>query len=47
MACPTPVMNSIIELTSVVLERDLREEAPRTLGSLDLEGLSDEQLRSL
>jgi opine dehydrogenase len=47
LGVPTPVMDSIIELTSVVLERDLREEAPRTLGSLGLEGLSDEQLISL
>jgi opine dehydrogenase len=47
LGVPTPVMDSIIELTSVVLERDLREEARRTLGSLDLERLSDEQLLSL
>ena len=47
LGVPTPVMDSIIELTCVVLERDLREEAPRTLGSLGLEGLSDEQLLSL
>jgi opine dehydrogenase len=47
LGVPTPVMDSIIELTSVVLERDLREEAPRTLSSLGLEGLSDEQLISL
>jgi hypothetical protein len=38
LGVPTPVMDSIIELTCVVLERDLREEAPRTLASLGLEG---------
>jgi opine dehydrogenase len=47
LGIPTPVMDSIIELTSVVLGRDLRDEAPRTLRSLGLDGLSDEQLLAL
>ena len=47
LGVPTPVMDSIIEITSVVLDRDLRGEAPRTLRSLRLDGLSDEQLLNL
>ena len=47
LGVPTPVMDSIIEITSVVLARDLRAEAPRTLKSLDLARLSDEQLLAL
>jgi opine dehydrogenase len=47
LGVPTAVMDSIIELTSAVLERDLGSEAPRTMRSLDLDVLSDEQLLSL
>jgi opine dehydrogenase len=47
LGVPTAVMDSIIELTSAVLERDLGSEAPRTMRSLDLDVLPDEQLLSL
>ena len=44
---PTPVMDSIIEVACVVLDRNLRHEAPRTLESLALDSLSDEELLNL
>jgi opine dehydrogenase len=47
LGVPTAVMDSIIELTSAVLERDLGSEAPRTMRSVDLDVLPDEQLLSL
>jgi opine dehydrogenase len=44
---PTPTMDAIIELTSVVLGRDLRAEAARTMRSLALDRLSNNELLSL
>ncbi|MEO8330612.1 MAG: NAD/NADP octopine/nopaline dehydrogenase family protein, partial [Candidatus Nanopelagicales bacterium] len=43
----TPVMDAIIDITSVVLARDLRGEGARTMASLGLGGLNKEQLLSL
>lgn len=43
----TPVMDAIIEITSVVLGQDLRHDAPRTLASVQLDGLSNEELINL
>jgi opine dehydrogenase len=44
---PTPVMNAVISITSVVLARDLRAEGRRTVSSLGLDGMSPEQLAAL
>jgi len=44
---PTPTMEAIIDITSVVLARDLRAESARTLRSLGLDQLSTEQLLTL
>jgi opine dehydrogenase len=47
LAVPTPTMDAIIQITSVVLARDLRAEGARTMSSLGLDDLTVEQLRSL
>ena len=47
LGVPTPVMDSVIEITSVVLARDLRGESRRTLATLGLDGLSAEELAAL
>jgi len=47
LGVPTPTMDAIIDLTSVVLARDLRAEGARTLRSLGVDQLSTEQLLSL
>ena len=44
---PTPVMDAVIQVTSVVLARDFRAEGRRTLRSLGLDGLSWEELAAL
>ncbi len=44
---PTPVMDAVIEITSVVLGQDLRAQPGRTLASLGLADLTAEQLRQL
>jgi opine dehydrogenase len=44
---PTPTMDAIIEMTSVVLARDLRAEGARTTRSLALDRLSTQELLSL
>ena len=44
---PTPVIDSLITLASVVLARDFRAEGVRTLKTLGLDGLSPEALASL
>jgi opine dehydrogenase len=44
---PTPVMDAVVQVTSVVLARDFRAEGRRTLRSLGLDGLSWEELAAL
>jgi len=43
----TPVMDSVIEIASVVLARDFRGEAARTISTLGLDGLSPADLAAL
>jgi opine dehydrogenase len=47
LGVPTPVMDSVIEIASVVLARDFRAEGKRTLTTLGLDDLSPEQLAVL
>ena len=47
LGVPTPVMDGIISITSVVLARDFRAEGKRTVSTLGLDGMSPEQLAAL
>jgi opine dehydrogenase len=47
LGVPTPTMDAIIDITSVVLARDLRADGARTMSSLGLDQLSTEQLLGL
>ena len=47
LGVPTPTMDAIIEITSVILARDLRAEGARTMSSLALDQLTTDQLLSL
>ena len=47
LGVPTPVMDAVITIASVVLARDFRGEAKRTVSTLGLDGLSREQLAAL
>jgi opine dehydrogenase len=47
MGVPTPVMDAVIEMTSVVLARDFRAEGARTLATLGLDGMSAGDLAAL
>lgn len=44
---PTPVMDALLTVASVISGRDYRAESARTLATLGLEGLSREQLRAV
>ena len=44
---PTPVIDSVITIASVVLARDFRAEGVRTLKTLGLDALSPEELAAL
>src|SRR4029079_16163301 len=41
---PTPVMNSVVEIASVVLRRDFRAEGARTMARMGLAGFTRDQL---
>jgi opine dehydrogenase len=47
LGVPTPVIDAVIAITSVVLARDLRAEGKRTMSTLGLDGMSREQLAAL
>ncbi len=47
LGVPTPTMDAIVEITSCVLARDLRADGPRTMRSLALDRLSNEELLNL
>jgi opine dehydrogenase len=47
LGVPTPVMDAVIQITSVVLARDLRGEGRRTLASLGLGDLTPAELAAL
>jgi opine dehydrogenase len=47
LGVPTPAMDAVITIASVVLARDFRAEGARTVGGLGLDGLSREQLAAL
>src|SRR4051794_24472059 len=47
LGVPTPVIDAVITIASVVLARDFRGEGVRTMSTLGLDGLSPEQLAAL
>ena len=47
LGVPTPVMDAVIAIASVVLARDFRGEGRRTVSTLGLDGMSREQLAAL
>ena len=47
LGVPTPAMDAVIAITSVVLARDFRREGKRTLTTLGLDGLSPSELAAL
>ena len=47
LGVPTPVMDAVITIASVVLARDFRAEGKRTVSTLGLDGMSPEQLAAL
>jgi len=44
---PTPVIDAVVTIASVVLAHDFRSERRRTLRTLGLDGMSREQLAAL
>ena len=47
LGVPTPVMDAVIAIASVVLARDFRGEGRRTVSTLGLDGLSPAELAAL
>jgi opine dehydrogenase len=47
LGVPTPVMDAVIAIASVVLARDFRGEGRRTMRTLGLDGMSREELAAL
>jgi opine dehydrogenase len=47
LGVPTPVMDAVISIASVVLARDFRAEGERTVSTLGLDGMSREALAAL
>lgn len=47
LGVPTPVIDAVIAMASVVLARDFRAEGKRTMSTLGLDGMSPEQLAAL
>ena len=47
LGVPTPVMDAVVTIASVVLARDFRAEGKRTMSTLGLDGMSAEQLAAL
>ena len=47
LGVPTPVMDAVIAIASVVLARDFRGEGRRTMRTLGLDGMSHEELAAL
>ena len=47
LTVPTPAMDALTSIASIVLARDLRAEGKRTVTTLGLDGLSPEQLAAL
>jgi opine dehydrogenase len=47
LGVPTPAMDAVITIASVVLARDFRAEGKRTLATLGLDGMSPEALAAL
>src|SRR3954454_2113416 len=47
LGVPTPVIDAVITIASVALDRDFRREAIRTMSTLGLDGLSPEELAAL
>ena len=47
LAVPTPTMDALIHLVSVVMQRDYRAEGVRTMATLGLDGYSADELRQI
>jgi opine dehydrogenase len=47
LGVPTPVIDAVIAIASVVLAREFRAEGKRTMSTLGLDGMSPEQLAAL